>query len=55
MVGVLQFWRDKALSADSIVYGGHECPISALAECVLNTINPGLDPRSKITWDDVVI
>ena len=33
---------------------GCECPIGALAEYVLNTINLGLDPRSKITWDDVV-
>ena len=55
MVAVLQFWGDEASSADSIVYGGHERPVSALAEYVLNTINPGLDPGSKITWDDVVI
>ena len=54
MVAVLQFWGDEASTADSIVYGGRECPISALAEYVLNTINPGLDPGSKITWDDVV-
>ena len=54
MVAVLQFWGDEASSADSIVYGGHECPISALAEYILNTINPGLEPGSKITWDDVV-
>ena len=55
MVAVLQFWGDEASSTDGIVYGGHECPISALAEYILNTINPGLDPGSKITWDDVVI
>ena len=55
MVAVLQFWGDEASSADGIVYGGRECPVSALAEYVLNTINPGLDPGSKITWDDVVI
>ena len=55
MVAVLQFWGDEASSADGIVYGGHECPISTLAEYVLNTINPGLDPGSKVTWDDVVI
>ena len=54
MVAVLQFWGDEASTTDGIVYGGRECPISALAEYVLNTINPGLDPRSKITWDDVV-
>ena len=55
MVAVLQFWGDEASSTDSIVYGGCEHPVSALAEYVLNTINPGLDPGSKITWDDVVI
>ena len=55
MVAVLQFWGDEASRANSIVYGGHEHPISALAEYVLNTINLGLDPGSKITWDDVVI
>ena len=55
MVVVLQFWGDKASSADGIVYGGRECPISALVEYILNTINPGLDPGSKITWDDIVI
>ena len=55
MVVVLQFWGDEASSADGIVVGGLECPVSALAEYVLNTINPCLDPRSKITWDDVVI
>ena len=55
MVVVLQFWGDEASSADGIVYGGCEHPAGALAEYVLNTINPGLDPRSKITWDDIVI
>ena len=55
MVAVLQFWGDEASSTNGIVYGGREHPISALVEYVLNTINPGLDPRSKITWDDVVI
>ena len=55
MVAVLQFWGDEASSADSVVYGGRDCPVSALAEYVLNTINPGLEPGSKVTWDDVVI
>ena len=54
MVSILQFWRDKASTADGVVYGGHECPVSALVEYVLNKINLGLDPGSKITWDDVV-
>ena len=55
MVVLLQFWGDEASSADGIIYGGHDRPISALAEYVFNTINPGLEPRSKITWDDIVI
>ena len=55
MVAVLQFWGDEASSADGIVYGGLECPISALAEYILNTINLALEPGSKITWDDVII
>ena len=55
MVAVLQFWGDEASSADGIVYGGHDRPVSTLAEYIFNTINPGLEPGSKITWDDVVI
>ena len=55
MVVVLQFWGDEASSADGVIYGGWDCPISALAQYVLNTINPGLEPGSKVTWDDVVI
>ena len=54
MVAILQFWEDEVSTADGIVYGGRERPVSALVEYVLNTINPGLDPGSKITWDDVV-
>ena len=55
MVAVLQFWGDEASSANGVIYGGHDRPISALAKYVLNTINPGLEPGSKVTWDDVVI
>ena len=54
MVAVLQFWGDEASTADGIIYGGRIRPVSALAEYVLNTLNPGLDSGSKITWDDVV-
>ena len=54
-MAVLQFWGDEASSADGIVYRDRECPVSVLAEYVLNTVNPGLDPGSKITWEDVVI
>ena len=54
LVAGLQFWGDEASTTNGIVYGGRECPVSALAEYVLNTINLGLEPRSKVTWDDVV-
>ena len=54
MVAILQFWGDEASTTNDVVYRGHERPVSTLAEYVLNTINPGLDPGSKITWDDVV-
>ena len=55
MVAALQFWGDEVSSTDGIVYGGRNHPVSTLAEYVFNTINPGLEPGSKITWDDVVI
>ena len=55
MVAVLQFWGDEASTAGRHQYmGDMNCPVSALAEYVLNTINPGLDSGSKITWNDVV-
>ena len=54
LVAVLQFWGDEASSADGIVYGERECPVSTLVEYVLNTINPGLDPSSTVSWDDVI-
>ena len=54
LVAVLQFWGDEASSTDGVVYRGRERPVSALAEYDLNTINPGLDPGSKVSWDDVV-
>ena len=55
MVAVLQFWGDEVSSADGIIYGGCGHPISTSSEYVFNTINLGLEPRSKISWDDVVI
>ena len=55
MVVVLQFWGDEVSSTDGVIYGGRNRPVSTLAEYVLNTINPGLEPGSKITWDDIVI
>ena len=55
LVMVLQFWGDEVSSTDGVIYGGRDRPVSALAEYVFNTINLGLEPGSKITWDDVVI
>ena len=55
LVAVLQFWGDEVSIADGVVYRGHVHPVSTLAEYVLNAINPGLEPGSRITWDDVVI
>ena len=55
LVAVLQFWGDEASIADGVVYRGRERPVSSLAEYGLNTVNPGFEPRSQITWDDVVI
>ena len=55
MVAVCQFWGDEASSTNCIIYRGCDCPVSTLAEYVFNTINLGLEPGPKITWDDVVI
>ena len=41
LVMVLQFWTDEAAVANGTVYGGCVCPVSALAEYVMNTVNPG--------------
>ena len=54
LVTVLQFWADEATVADGAVYGGRVCPPSALAEYVMDTVNPGLEPGSKVSWEDVI-
>ena len=54
LMTVLQFWTDEATVTDGAVYGGRIHPASALAEYVMNTINLGLEPRSKISWEDVI-
>ena len=45
---------DEATVADGVVYGGHVRPASALAQYVMDTVNPGLEPRSKVSWEDVI-
>ena len=54
LVTVLQFWTDEATVADGTVYGGHVHPASALAEYVMDTVNLGLEPGSKVSWEDVI-
>ena len=54
LVTVLQFWTDEATDADGAVYRGRVRPASALAEYVMNTVNPGLEPGSKVSWKDVI-
>ena len=44
LVTVLQFWTDEATVADGAVYGGRVRPASALAEYVMNTVNPVWNP-----------
>ena len=54
LVTVLQFWTDEATVADGAVYGGHVRPASALTQYVMDTVNPGLEPGSKVSWEDVI-
>ena len=54
LVTVLQFWMDEATVTDGAVYGGRVRPASALAEYVMDTVNPGLEPGSKVSWEDVI-
>ena len=54
LVTVLQFWTDKATVADGAVYGGRVHPPSALAQYVMDSVNLGLEPRSKVSWEDVI-
>ena len=53
-VMVLQFWTDEATVTDGAVYGGRVRPASALAVYVMSTVNPGLKPGSKVSWEDVI-
>ena len=54
LVTVLQFWTDKATVADGAMYGGRVCPPSALAQYVMDSVKPGLEPGSKVSWEDVI-
>ena len=54
LVTVLQFWTNEAIVTNGTVYGGRVRPASALAEYVMDTVNPGLEPGSKVSWEDVI-
>ena len=54
LVTVLQFWTDEATVANGAMYGGRVHPASALAEYVMGTVNLGLEPGSKVSWEDVI-
>ena len=54
LVTVLQFWTEEATVTNGTVYGGRVRPASALAEYVMDTVNPGLEPGSKVTREDVI-
>ena len=54
MTSVLQFWTDEETIKDSAIFGGWIHPVSTLAEYVLNTINPHLEPGYQVTWEEVV-
>ena len=54
MASVLQFWTDEEMIKDGAIFRDHIHVVSALAEYVVNTINPHLEPGYKITWEEVV-
>ena len=49
MASILQFWMDEASITDGELFGGRTCPISALAEYVMNAVNLVLPPGYKVT------
>ena len=36
------------------MYGGRVRPASALAEYMMDTVNLGLEPGSKVSWEDII-
>ena len=54
MTAILQFWMDESSVADGEMFGGQMCPISALAEYVMNAVNLVLPPGYKLAWDHVI-
>ena len=54
MAAILQFWMDEASVADGELFRGRSHPVSALAEYVMNAVNPVFPPGYKVTWDHVI-
>ena len=51
MLSILQFWTNEESIKDREIFGGWVCPISALAEYVMETINPHLEETQKVMWE----
>ena len=54
MAAILQFWTDEASITDGELFRGQTCPVSTLAEYVMNAVNLVLPPGYKVTWDHVI-
>ena len=54
MASILQFWTDEASVADGELFRGRTRLVSALAEYIMNAVNPVLPPGYKVTWDHVI-
>ena len=56
LLGVLEVASDGAAVLDrrSNCRRGRVRPASALAQYMMDTINPGLEPGSKVSWEDVI-
>ena len=55
MVSILQFWTDEESIKDGEIFRGRVCPVSALAEYIIETINPHLAETQKVTWEKVML
>ena len=51
MAAILQFWTDEASIADGKLFGGRLRPVSALAEYVMNAVNPVARARNPVLND----
>ena len=54
MASILQFWTDEVSIADGEMFGGQIRLASALAEYVMSTMNPVLEPGYKVSLDHII-